>query len=223
MILIDLHEPESVLKGLGKLGCKVQLAVGDYLFFTVNREKVIVERKAISDLLNSLRSGRLQEQVRNTITHADVPILLVEGFMTSTKEGRIRHKAGVSKWRYNAMQNFLMTAQLAGMYVLHSPNTFFTPQILKSLFAYFQKEEHESLRKRPRSIVLYPAGDRERQKDLLATIPGIGPELAGRLLERFESPLAVFVASDEDLLEVSGVGKKKVEMMRKMIGEGARK
>ena len=47
-----------------------------------------------------------------------------------------------------------------------------------------------------------------RQLRILQSLPGIGPDRAGRLIERFGTVRACFDASKADLLTVEGIGPK---------------
>ncbi len=49
---------------------------------------------------------------------------------------------------------------------------------------------------------------------LLCSIKGIGKVLGQRLLKAFGQPLSVFLATDEDLMRVEGIGKSKIKSIR---------
>jgi len=220
MILVDVHEPKRVSKVLGDLAHVESLEVGDYQFPTSNGKVVIVERKSSTDLLSSLSSGRFHEQVRNMLQEDCVPVLLLEGFMSCTKDGFVKVRYGITKWRYNSVQHMLMTAQLAGLYITKSPTVYHTPIVIKDLYYYFQKEDHESLRRR-RMAAIIPGLEESSKLEMLTAIPGIGAELAKRLLGRFGTPLGVLSASDQKLLSVHGMGPKKLEVLRQVAGHVA--
>ena len=67
---------------LGLRASQVTIPVGDYV---LSRD-ICVERKAVTDLVQSLQSGRLYQQAQNLCHHYDNPLLLAEfdpakGFM----------------------------------------------------------------------------------------------------------------------------------------------
>ena len=66
-----------------------------------------------------------------------------------------------------------------------------------------------------------PKGKRARQLFLLQGLPGVGPERAARLLERFGSVQAIMTASANDLATVDGIGEKTAAKMRWAVQEPA--
>ncbi len=66
-----------------------------------------------------------------------------------------------------------------------------------------------------------PKGRRARQLFLLQGLPGVGPERAARLLERFGSVQAIMTASADDLATVDGIGEKTAAKMRCALEEPA--
>ena len=52
-------------------------------------------------------------------------------------------------------------------------------------------------------------------------LPGVGPERAARLLERFGSVQAIMAASADDLASVDGIGEKTAAKMRWAVQEPA--
>ncbi len=76
--MIDLRENRTnLLCHLFKEGFNLRvekLECGDYLV----SPEVAVERKALGDLISSLSTGRLLEQVRRMKSHFEVMVLLIE-------------------------------------------------------------------------------------------------------------------------------------------------
>ena len=59
-----------------------------------------------------------------------------------------------------------------------------------------------------------PAG---RKLYMLQGLPGVGPELAHRLLQQFGSIERVITASEDALMQVRGVGAKKAAQIRQLV------
>ena len=56
-----------------------------------------------------------------------------------------------------------------------------------------------------------------RKLYLLQGLPGVGPELAHRLLQQFGSIERVITASEDALMQVRGVGAKKAAQIRQLV------
>jgi len=218
MILVDKFEPQEVLEALSEHARQASMDTGDYAFTTCSGQSVLIERKQVSDLLHSLSTGRLMDQLRRIIIESDIPILLVEGFITITKDGFVRYRAGKSRWRYTSVQNLILTAQLSGVYLIQSPSQYNTPRIILSLYKYFQKPEHTSL-VRQKVFTVFPKDRDYKRAEMLMSLPGVGVEIATRMVERFGTPMTAFSASDEELNEVGGLGPKKIKAIRKFLDD----
>ena len=72
-----------------------------------------------------------------------------------------------------------------------------------------------------KKVNVYHSKPREKKKDkqihLLCGIPNVDEELAKRLLKRFKTIKGVFDASEEELLEIDGIGKKKAQTILELI------
>jgi ERCC4-type nuclease len=64
-----------------------------------------------------------------------------------------------------------------------------------------------------------PKSKRKRQLFILQGLPGIGPERAGRLLDRFGSVEASISAGSNELQSVDGVGKSIAEKIKWAVSE----
>lgn len=224
MILVDIYEPDSIYEGISTISGIAErrgLEVGDYCFQTVENKMVLIERKSINDLLGSMSSGRLHRQVRNLLATDCIPMLLIEGYMGSDRHGKIKAYRGrkVSSWPYTTIQNFLISGQLNGLYIVQSSGTFCTAKVICSLYDYFQKKEHTSLIERQVKVKSVSQTDtNSRQTALVAAIPGVGIKLARTLLKRFGSPRCIADATIDELCTVNGVGKKKAELIKEILG-----
>jgi ERCC4-type nuclease len=59
-----------------------------------------------------------------------------------------------------------------------------------------------------------PKNKRKRQLFILQGLPGIGPEMAGRLLDNFGSVEAAISAGSSELQSVDGIGKRVAERIK---------
>jgi len=207
-ILVDVHEPDKIVSELGSLAAKVPLPVADYHFYDKDGNLILIERKEINDLLNSLAEKRIQRQLREMLDSGAESILLVEGWFTVDENLKIKTKSGLTGWNFIAVMDFLLSCQREGVKLLLSPNLGTTPALIASFYSYYQKSEHSALQARPKPTFTIDDLFSKRIYFLMG-LPGIGEEKATRILERFESPWeALFVP--QKLLEVQGIGEKTV-------------
>jgi ERCC4-type nuclease len=64
-----------------------------------------------------------------------------------------------------------------------------------------------------------PKDKRKKQLFILQGLPGIGPERAGRLLDKFGSVEGVISAGSDELQSVYGIGKNVADRIRWAVGE----
>ena len=180
------------------------LAVGDY----VCSDRVAVERKSVSDFLDTLTGGdrSLFEQVGDLSRAYARPILLLEG--EGLYEERNVHP--------NAIRGALSSLAVDfGVSVLRTTDEADTADMLEVL----ARREQESS---DRSVQVH--GEKssktlaEQQEYVVSAIADIGPVTARALLEEFGTVEAVMTAREDDLLEVSGVGQVTADRIREVVG-----
>jgi ERCC4-type nuclease len=220
VLVIDKREPLVMIQELEKLAAKddiptsrEMLKYGDWNWESP-LGSVKMERKSVSDLLGSLRSGRADRQFANLIDNADVPLLLLEGkigelngHITSGKPNQ-RWQA---LWQYSSVDHLLLSWQMAGLYVAHSPSQSKTPNRVISLYKYTQKAEHAPRR----NVKIDIPRNLSPQVATLVTLPGVGIKRA-TALARY--PLeGLFSLTQEEWQEL--VGKATAAKIYKYITE----
>jgi len=194
-------------------------------------------------LLADIESGRMLEKLTGCSEDADVVILCIEKLLLPSKDGRVLAQDGkytfkyyhpknspfaegaeltmsfrTFKWRYKAVQNFLLSCKLRGTIVMWtlSPND--TAFVLKDLDDYFCKPEHPMHMSRSKPFSF----SRDKNESLLQLVEGlhtVGRDNAKALLEHFGYPLKVFNASSKELMEVGGIGKVSSKAIHDMVRE----
>lgn len=180
-----------------------------------------VQRKEFpGDFLASVTDGRLAKEV-GQMRGLDVRVLVLEGRPTWTIEGELVTGFG-QPWSKVAHRRYLCSLQAEGVWVLTTDNVDDTVSALCDLEAWSRKPEHRALHTRPG-----PKRDRwgvvtsrAYQMHLVQGIDGVGPELAERIIDTLGMPFGLRV-TEEDLLSVHGVGKKKARQIVKTFGEPA--
>jgi DNA excision repair protein ERCC-4 len=174
------------------------LKVGDYHV----QYRVLVERKTVADFAASLIDGRLFHQTAALAAGPDRAVLVLEGGEADWQATGVRREA---------LQGALITAGVFyGLALLWSAGPEETARLLVYLGRQTQQFIHGGL-SRPG---YRPKGRRARQLFLLQGLPGVGPERAARLLERFGSVRAIMTAPTDELALVPGIGGKTAAKMR---------
>jgi Fanconi anemia group M protein len=180
------------------------LAVGDYVL----SDRVAVERKTVEDFLNTLTGGdrSMFEQVGDAARHYARPVVILEG----------EDLYGRRNVHPNAIRGALSSLAIDfGASVLRTDDENDTAELLYTIARREQADEdrtvsvHGEKGKRTRT---------EQQEYVVGSIAEVGPVTARALLEHFGSVEAVMTASEEDLLEVDGVGGVTAGRIRDVVG-----
>jgi len=215
-IKCDVNEQAKhpgIITALGDYAQVRQLISGDYAFKTRFGRVCRVELKTVADLINSIATGRMSEQLAK-VPAGDIKILLVEGWLTVNHDGYLRTKSKSWKRPFSWLWNYLLSAQLAGTYIYLSPNEFMTPRMIISIFDYFNKNEHTALSQRQKLHIMYP--QLTPKQISFSSIPGVGQEFAKGLDAYFHhSVYELCNATVDEIEKVESTGEKKRKISRK--------
>ena len=180
------------------------LAVGDYVL----SDRVVVERKSVSDFLDTLTGGdrSMFEQVGDAARHYSRPVVVLEG----------EDLYGERNVHPNAIRGALSSLAVDfGASVLRTTDEADTADLLEVIATREQEvdDREVSVHGEKASKTLT-----EQQEYVVASIADIGPVTARALLEEFKSVEAVMTARADDLLEVQGVGEVTAERIREVVG-----
>ena len=210
-IVVDQRELDAAIaKDLSKregIHTRLEtLAVGDYVL----SDRVAVERKSVSDFLDTLLAGdrSLFEQIGDLSRAYARPLLIVEG--DGLYEERNIHPDAIR----GALASLAIDFDVS---VLQTGGEDETAELLRTIAAREQSE-------RDRTVSVH--GEKsaktltEQQEYVVSSIADIGPVTARSLLVAFGTVEAVMTARTEDLLEVDGVGEVTAERIREVVGSG---
>lgn len=172
------------------------LSVGDFIC----SDRVAIERKTRADFESSVIDGRLFDQLARLSSTYARTILIVEG-----KEG-----AG-------ALKKPSLLGAYSSVITDYGAGIFFTSCAKSTSELIYAIAKHEQLiEKRPIRVCGKPKGKTlpQNQRAIVEMLPLVGPKMARALLENFGTVENVFHASEEDLLNVEGMGKKKAKAIR---------
>jgi Fanconi anemia group M protein len=181
------------------------LEVGDY----VCSDRVVVERKSVSDFLDTLVGGdrSMFKQVGEMASHYARPVVVVEGEADLYEERNVHP---------NAIRGALASLAIDfDASVLRTDGEDDTADMLAILA---EREQEES----DRQVSVH--GEKttktlpEQQEYVVASIAEVGPVTARSLLSEFRTVEAVMTATKEDLMTVEGVGEVTAGRMREVIG-----
>ncbi|MFC6874039.1 DEAD/DEAH box helicase [Halobellus marinus] len=208
-IVVDQRELDAaVAKDLSKRdGVRTRLetlAVGDYVL----SDRVAVERKSVSDFLDTLLDGErsLFEQIGDLARAYARPVLILEG--EGLYEERNVHPGAIR----GALASLAVDFDVS---VLQTGDEGETAELLLTIA---EREQTE----RDRTVSVH--GEKsaktlaEQQEYVVSAIADIGPVTAQSLLDEFGTVEAVMTAREEDLRAVDGVGEVTAERIREVVG-----
>ena len=196
-VVDSLSEIKNVAVGIRRL------PLGDYRI----GNRVIVERKTLKDFAISIVDGRLFRQMIALANSTSQGVLILEGTAADTVNLKMTRES---------LQGALITVSLIlGIPVLRSKNISETA----NLIVYIGRQLEKMTRGGFQRYGYRPKGFRKRQLFILQGLPGIGPEKAGRLLDRFGSVEAVITADCEALQSVKGISESMADKIRRLVSE----
>jgi len=199
-ILFDYREKSSGLPdALVDAGFETNIVKLPYCDYVINSE-IFIERKTGRDFAVSIIDGRLFKQAQRMKRHLSRPVYLVEGNP---------FKSGINVSR-EAIQGATVSLQA----IWHIP-MLYTTNIDQSCRIIGMISQQSA--KLPNLVELRhgyrPKKLKNRKLYLIQGLPHVGPLLAKRLLDHFQSVRKIMNASETDLLHVGGIGKKKAALI----------
>nr|WP_155862917.1 3'-flap repair endonuclease Xpf [Acidianus infernus] len=207
-IYVDNREKNSgipeILKDMGISVIIEQLDVADYVL----ADGVAVERKSVSDLVNSVFDKRFFDQIDRLTSAYETSFLLIEGNLNRIREI-------TEKWK--AINSALISIIVDyDVKVIYSSDKRDTAEVLVKLAEKFQ--EHRS---KNRIINLHDKPKFESIKDIqlyvVESFPNIGEVNAKKLLEKFSTIRNICNASISDLERALGSRKRAEELYKILI------
>ena len=184
-----------------ELDVKIQsMAVADYQV----SDEVAIERKTAKDFVDSIIDKRLFKQARELSEEFKKPILILEG--DDLYSGMVNA---------NAIRGSIASIALDfGISIIPTRNSQDTAAMIKRIAIREQNGERAPVQirtdKKPVSLL-------EQQLFIVESLPSIGPVNAKNLLEHFGTVSNIINASEKELQEVDGIGKKTAETIKKVV------
>jgi len=176
------------------------LSIGDFII----SDRTAIERKTAEDFVASIIDGRLFEQISNLKSAYEMPVLLIEGESFQTSRN-IAPEAVMG-----AVASIIVDF---GVPVVWTRSPSETALLLLSI----ARREQSKGERRPRiRMERKPESLAHEQEFVVAGLPLVDTVIARRLLKAFGTVEKVFVASENELQNVEGIGKKISERIRKL-------
>lgn len=239
----------DLVRALGSIAVPIPIPHGDAVFFAVSDSpdgsgppipiRVLVERKRVGDMVNSIIGGRYLHQLRSAHDDGDFYYfcLVVEGkYRPSPDDGLLEVPYWVRvngklqrAWKptpqaisYSRFDQYLTELDyIAGVIVKRSMDVRETAAIIKALWNNFQDppSKHTSLHSiytapPDRALLHKPSLVRRWAKEL----DGIGWERSGEVEKHFQTAQDMANADVGDWLSIDGIGKKTAESVVRQMG-----
>jgi ERCC4-type nuclease len=208
VIQADIHEERSGIPAilLQTPGVELHmrpLPVGDYLLG--GSPVRVVERKTGSDFVSSVVDHRLFAQLDALAAAENIyPMLILEGDPIGTQ----------SRVNVNAIYGALTyCTSILHIPILPSKGSEQTAELLMSIARQVQLKFQQPVAGPTKRAVTLA----EQQKNVLMSLPGVGPVTAQALLDRFGSVGAVALATPEALTAISGVTLERATLLVKIL------
>jgi ERCC4-type nuclease len=177
-----------------------------------------VQRKEVKDLIASLDDGRLFEQIAK-MRQLEHRMLLIEGDLEWSNDGTLigrhaRWAKGMTEARVNGA---LWTAQLDGCWITATRDLQQTVRVLLDYEKWRSKARRAASTRGAVTSAWGTADSRDYAIHLLCGLPGVGTELAARIVDAFGGVPWQWTATRDELLAIEGLGAKKVDAMLRAV------
>ncbi len=191
-VILDNREPPHIQKL--NFGCPSMiqcLETGDLHIATDDDKLLIVERKAAMDFVNSIKDGRLFNQVARAKQITPYVYVAIVGSILPAKHGKTYINGNLTGWDYSAIQGVMLSIQELGAGIVFcADENDFLPCMVR-------------LANRSRDVIpVMPVREAAifgGAENVLASLPGIGVKKAADLLKMFPNVgMALWFLTDVD-------------------------
>jgi ERCC4-type nuclease len=202
-----------------------QLSLGDYLIIQDN-QAVVVERKTITDLIASIRSNRLWDQLLRLMKAEEINeyritrrILLIHGSFSEYYNSLFQSpKRGLNTHWAQLMGAFCEILYVYNTPIIYAENDTAFKAFLRILAKREATGKNDKMPEarwymKPQKATL---PKKDRKKYILTSLPYIGERLAENLLTQFTTIANIASASVKELEKVPKIGKKKAKLIHQL-------
>ena len=208
-IVVDHREANNgVFLNLGKTDAeleKQQLKTGDYIC----SDKVCVERKTLSDFIQSIIDKRLFNQLSAMKECFESPLLILEGNPELLFIERNVHPN-------------MIRGTLASLAVDYKMPIIWTRNAKETADQIYWLAYREQVKGKNSPVIRCPKKSIKKsdlQEFLISGLPHVNSKLSKNLLKKFKTPKKIFSAKEDKLMKVDGIGKEKAKKIWQLLNE----
>lgn len=214
-VILDSREPKNIqsLKFGGIPAIVATLDCGDCWASTDDGQMLVIERKTPTDLLGSIKDGRLFQQVAAMRERSKWAYLMITGALAHTLDGMVIADNRTTGWRWADVQGALLDVQELGVsLVVCQSDSHYEEAIIR--LARRNRKAVKAIEPRMQPHILTDA------EKVLISLPGIGLERAGLLLGEFGSAsyAIAWLTWLNTFAEISGIGDGTKHAVRRALG-----
>lgn len=208
-MFVSPAEPAQLKVGRKSSGLCEQRGA-DFLF-VAHGQWVGIQRKEVQDFIASVGDGRLAKELAQ-LQECHHRVLIIEGRVRWTNDGEMITNGYGRPWTRAQWRGQLWTVRLKDVWVEFSDDIADTSECLDQIERWFNKDNHTSLDRRPGPVSLWgKPSNEDYQRHLVMGLPGVGAELADRIVRTFDGVPFGWRIGEKDLEKVQGIGKKKAQ------------
>lgn len=207
IIIIDMREFRSELPSLiHKRGIDIEpltISVGDYIL----TPEICIERKSVSDLIGSLRSGRLYQQCTNMSRYYSKPMLLIEFDQNKRFGWEANYMISSDSSSFEIQQKLLLlTLKFPKLKIIWSPSPYASAQLFEELKA--GKDEpnvaYAATAGGEQDLDVIQSKYNSNIYDFIQKLPGVSSKNIDSFLRKGVSMDEIVKKSEEELKEILG-------------------
>jgi Fanconi anemia group M protein len=193
------HAFDELLEEMGAVTDRRVLAVGDFLCSS----RLAIERKTRADFEQSVIDGRLFSQLPNLVSNYERVVVVVEGL---SDEERLSRSSLLGAYA-TIIADF-------GASLIFTRDREATAEIIFHFAKHEQLAKRQPMRIYAKKRTFTPS---QTARSIVESLPMVGPKLAKNLLRHFGSVEAIAHASEREIAEVEGVGKKRAKIIKEIL------
>jgi ERCC4-type nuclease len=212
--IVDSREPDHIKRlSFGCPSMVQTLETGDLHIATDDDKLLIIERKAAMDFVNSIKDGRLFNQVARAKQITPYVYVVIVGSILPVRGGKTAINGNLTGWDYAAIQGVMVSIQELGAMIIHcADDNDFVAAVVR-------------LANRSRDVIpVMPVRDAAifgGAETILASLPGIGVKKAVDLLAHFPNAGSAlwFLTDIEDTkTKIPGIAENTKKNIVKLLG-----